>query len=398
MTKFKIDTFYLVILLYILYYMQGIIYPSGSFISQFVILLFICIGLYSYVRLLLKRNNPFFVKVFVAFFLLIVASWLFFQKQVIGIKYEAIGVVSTLGQFKTVSSFILAFFISYRYALSGKSLSYNGIAYLGIIFVLLSIIRFFYNNEMMLNETGSEFFTNNMAYMVLACFPYFPFIIRKTKLISIVLFVICISIIFSGSKRGALLSLFVVCLFYVFYYMKKHRISLKLFMGITICIVGCAYFIFYLYSSNEYLLMRMDRMHDSGIGTREIAYNVLFNYWLSEENLLKILFGNGMSYTIEVWGNYAHNDWLELLINGGLLSVILYFLLFVSIMKYVSSVVISFECKVSVYLSLIIWFMKSIFSMGYSDMGNIIFILLLGLILGDVQYKKLANEKGVVFS
>lgn len=373
------------LILFVIYFLQGILYPSGSIISQTVLLLFLIIGLFCYLKTVLRLDNPSFVKLFILFYAILLITFLVSPKTVIGDKNEAIGIVSTFGQFKEISAFVLSFFISYI-LVRKKDIDDVHVWWFGIIIFILSILRFFFSRDLLAEE--NEMFTNNAGYFLVATVPYIPFIIKKKKVLGAVIAVILSALIIASAKRGAIVCLMVSLAFMMFYYLKSHKITFKRVFAILLLLAAAATFIYYSIESNEYLMSRIEKTQSEGIGQRSIAYVALWNHWSSDTNLFTFLFGNGMAQTITVWGNYAHNDWLELLIDNGLVGVVIYLMLFVLAFMYIRKMNIGRLYKLSAYLCLIIWFLKTVFSMGYTSMMNVMFCFLLGLIIGKNEFHK----------
>ena len=393
MTSRTVNFLTIAILLFVIYFLQGFLYPTGSIISQFSILLFLIIGFFSFIKTLLRLNNPFFVKVFIAFYIILLLTFLLSPKTVIGTKNEAIGLVSTFGQFKEISAFVLSFFIAYVFV-SKKNINSAYIYWAGIVFFVLSVIRYFFSKDLLLED--NEMFTNNAGYFIVASIPYIPFLIKQKKSIGVIIFVLMSGLIIASAKRGAIVCLIVSLLFMLLYYLKSHKVTIKRIVITLIVLLISAIFVYYAVSSNEYLMMRILRTQNEGIGQRSIAYSTLWQYWSSETNILKFLFGNGMAQTVTVWGNYAHNDWLELLIDNGLVGTVIYMLLFISAFVYIRKMNIESVYKLSAYLCLIIWLLKTIFSMGYTSIMNITFCLLLGMLIGKNEFICHYNTKNVV--
>lgn len=376
------------ILLIAVYFLQGFLYPSGSIISQLSILFFLIIGLFCFLRTSLRLAVPFFVKVFIVFYIILLLTFLLSSKTVIGTKYEAIGLISTFSQFKQISAFVLSFFIAYI-VVSKNYLNITYIYWTGIVFFVLSVIRFFFSRDLLAEE--SEMFTNNAGYFLVATIPYIPFLIKKKKIIGVTIFVLVAVLIIASAKRGAIVCLIASMLFMLAYYLKTHRVTIKRLVVILLLLLISAIFVYFTVASNEYLMLRIIKTQDEGIGQRSIAYATLWQYWISETNIFKFLFGNGMAQSVAVWGNYAHNDWLELLIDNGLVGAIIYMLFFISAFAYIRKMKIEYVYKLSAYLCLIILLLKTIFSMGYTDMQNVMFCLLFGMIIGKNENLKQTN-------
>ena len=155
------------------------------------------------------------------------------------------------------------------------------------------------------------------------------------------------------------------------------------------------YFIYNQFLDNEYLQRRLEATLEGQSSNRDVAYSQLLDHWLNESNPLIFLFGNGTAQTISVWGNYGHNDWLELLVDNGLFGAVLYFSIFVSTILYIKKARLVFEMKTAAYLCVLILFIQSCFSMGFTGGGNGILVFLLGVIIGNNEYVK--RKKSIAF-
>ena len=61
----SINILTIAIVLFVFYLLQGIVYPSGSIISQGVLLLFLMIGFGCLLRTMLQNHNPLGIQIFV---------------------------------------------------------------------------------------------------------------------------------------------------------------------------------------------------------------------------------------------------------------------------------------------------------------------------------------------
>lgn len=369
-------------ILFFCYYLQGIVYASGSFLSQFIVLIYLLLGLICFFKALVCRDNSKVVNTVIIFYILLSLSFIISPKTVIGTKYEAIGIVSTFDQFKGISLCILSFFISY-YTTLKNDISEKNIVFLFFVFFAISIVRYLYSIAV---HDNSDSFTNNSGYWMVSIIPFIPFLIAKNKLLgfSIVLSITYLTIL--SSKRGAIVCLIIALMIMLVYYFKNKKIKPRHIIVFAVIISLLAIFIYQSIVSNEYLISRLDYTSESGIGTRDIAYKTIWQHWYNDTNLITIVFGNGMASSITVWGNYAHNDWLELLINNGICGVFLYACFFVFAFLYIRRMNLDNTFKQSACLCLSIWFLKTIFSMGYTDIVNAPISILLGLIIGKNTY------------
>lgn len=373
--------FYLYLFFYFVYNLQGILYPTGSLLSQTSVLILILQGIFAFQYTLRMRRTPSFINLWSAFFIITAIVFVVSDKVVYGTIYEAIGEVSTLSQFKGILVFLLAIYVSYIYA---RKCEYNEklIRNIVIALALLSFMRYVLNYQLMQAELSVEGFTNNAGYNLVSSLALLPFVLRRRKILAIGIFILFAFLIMIASKRGAIVCMFVLFLFSLYYYSRQYHFSIKKYLVLSLFVVGFGVMIYSNYLSNEYLQNRMERMEERGIGSRSVAYRVLWEHWVYDKNVLTKILGNGTAQSIAVWGNYAHNDWLEILIDYGLLGVIMYLLLFIFAWKYFYFSQLGFWERWCAYLCLIVWFLKSVFSMGFTNLDNVLIIFYLGLCIG----------------
>ncbi len=381
-----------------IYMLQGFLYPSGSIISQSILLLILIIGSLCLLKSVMDRNIPTPIAVFAFFILMLSITYLVSPKIQYGWKYEAIGAVSTFGQFKNAISFSLLFFIGY-YSGMKQQMSSKIMCAVFYILLIVTVIMFFDQKNKLIIELGREGVTNNTAYRIVALIPFLPIAMNyiKKRYLCIGVIILMAILIIIGSKRGAILSMVICGAFSVFYYLLHTKLNAKKIIGILFLLFVSIVLIVYAIEQNEYLMGRLEK---SGIGTREIAYAILWDYWNHESSNFSYFLGNGTSASIKVWGNYAHNDWLELLTDNGLLGVTTYIFLFVVFFLLIRKSELSPWYRLSMYLCILIWFLQSCFSMGYTNALNGTYTLLLGVLtaisLNKNQNDILEDEKDTV--
>lgn len=372
--------------LLILYYLQGLLYPAGSIISQGVLLVYILIGLAYLCRFSIKSKMPVPVKIWILFCFLQIATFLLSPKTVIGNKYEAIGAVSTFVQFKGILTFSLSLFIGLQI---GKSrVNYNKIlSVIGIILFIIAIYRYFYGAIQFKLAYGKEMTRNNGSYAFILSLPFLIIMFQRFKWISVALFFISVGFVISAAKRGAIVCLAATVLIIGYWYLKNNKLTINKIIVLLTGIISIIGLTIYLYTNNAILQHRIDQTATNGIGMREVAYRVLLDHWINDENIFTKLFGNGMAQSISVWGNYAHNDWLEILISNGLVGVTIYFIFFVSAFYYTIHIKSKSAYELSAIIFLTIWFCTTCFSMGYSSIWGGFSMILLGIIWSRQHYQ-----------
>ena len=127
--------------------------------------------------------------------------------------------------------------------------------------------------------------------------------------------------------------------------------------------------------------MRLEQTLEGNSSNRDVLYAYLWDAWVNADFYTQ-LFGRGIAQTVNVAGNYAHNDWLELLTDVGLLGATNYLAIFVSLFMFRKKFQTNSQEQTSFTLVLIFWLLKTIFSMGMGIMGGIS-MMLLGTLIGN---------------
>ncbi|MBO5919691.1 MAG: O-antigen ligase family protein [Bacteroidales bacterium] len=196
-------------------------------------------------------------------------------------------------------------------------------------------------------------------------------------------------------KRGAIL-IGVFALIYFLYInrkvvQKKYKV-LTNFLTIGIFFVGAFVVNSYLIS-NEYFVSRIDATMEGDSSNRDQLYTYFLSHFMEEQNPINFLFGHGANGTLSIYIDYAHNDWLELAINQGLLGLLVYAIYWVMFIKSIRQFRENALMKNYLTIFFIIFFVKSFFSMSYQM--NIYASAILGYMIGahgisKGQYLKLS--------
>lgn len=383
-----------VALLYSAYCLQDLYLPANSFFAKIMIFTLLVIGLYSLILTKWKESTT-VVKFWKLFFLVNLIYYIISPKEVVGVKYEAIGRISTMIQFKDICIFLLTFFSMYRYSCRNL-VTHRMIANLGLLFFVVSVLKFFIMKDAKAEETGFEDNTNNAAYLLVMIIPYLPFIWKEFKPLFMIIVPSIIFLVIMGAKRGAILCMFFSVFIGLFFYLRSYKVKPVHIAFLGFLIVLLAFIVFLSYDSSEYLQARMNRMdsgNDASGDIRKFAYALLFNHWLNNSSFFEMIFGNGTTQTVTIWGNFAHNDWLELLIDNGILGVVIYAILLYSLFKY-SRKCTNIISGLSIRLVWAIWFPMTLFSMGYTSYEGYAMTFLLGILFGnETKFKILQKEQ-----
>ncbi len=236
--------------------------------------------------------------------------------------------------------------------------------------LLLAILLFFRHESNMLQEASPEAqgVVNNFAYTIL------PFLLGVSlyynrRTIQYLIFGIVAIFLLLGLKRGAM-AIYPFCLLYFLQVTLKNTPSKYRIMAIFISIVFIAALIWYLqyrYSTDLFFQSRIEQTEKGESSGRDILYSVFWKHFIHNPSFLKQLFGEGAMATIKVSFNFAHCDWLEILINQGILGVLVYLYYWITLIgEWLKSKKISPEASLAIGLFVIIYLSRSIFSMGYT--------------------------------
>ncbi len=283
---------------------------------------------------------------------------------------------------------ILPIYLFYYFGHRGE-LSPSWIRYVGVVLLLFAVFNYFKSQQEMLMQAMTEGrtqeeFTNNIGYTFCAILPLL-FFWRFKPLIQYVLLLVCVAFIVMAMKRGAIL-ISALC---VIYFLKQNisnatKKQRRIIVGVSLIalIVGSKFVIDFA-SESDYFQSRIETTMGGGSSGRDIIFTTLWNYYFTQTSNVQLLFGCGANYTIAIAGNYAHNDWLELLINQGVLGVILYLWYFFALYGEVRILWSQKNNDEAVVLTMAlgVMFMSTLFSMSYASLGTAT-VLILGYCLG----------------
>lgn len=360
----------------VLYYSQGVIVSEGTSLTQGILLAILGISGYYFVKVMLLTERPALVNAWTALLLLNVLSFVFtlsFLNHKVSSEY-----------LKAILVVLLPFYPTFYLAIK-KEIELKHFVYFFIISLPISILHF--NNEQaaLLEATMLDDVVNNAAYSFVGLIP-FVFLIRK-RLLAYISLVIISYFIIQGAKRGALVVGAVGFLMYVYYQLRTVPKD-KRFRAYALVIIGfiaMGYYINIYYSEHLFLQQRLDEMSEGYSSGRDIIYASIYNNWINSENIFNLIFGYGFkgSKLLSSTGNSAHNDWLELLANNGLVGVGVYLFLFYSLIKSTFNRAWSKNKQLILLSCTVIWFTTTLFSMGFNSASFTGMFMLIAYLAGS---------------
>ncbi len=362
----------LYIALWCLYLLQGTAYTSGSWISVTVLAIVIVMSFFHVIKVSLIKKKPMYIKgltVLLSLFVLYGAILIMTD----GFRSSGMNSKPTIDYLKGFFISLLPIYSFYYYSIQGQ-LNRKVLLFWVPIFFIVAVLLYYRIQREALEAMiyYSENITNNAGYLFLSLIPCLY--IYKSKSIQILGIVICLLFVLYGMKRGAiLLSVVAVAVFY-FQNAKKLSPNRRLLFSIGVVIIGVI-LLNYLQDSlfqNDYFNLRFEQTLEGNTSGRDEIYNTLIDSYWNDFNPIQQLIGIGAYGSLKTTGMFAHNDWIEILINQGLAGLIIFIYYWFCFFKTTRDNSISSQSRDLIFLVFIITFMRSFFSMSISD--NTIFM------------------------
>ena len=243
------------------------------------------------------------------------------------------------------------------------------------IVIAVSLLLFVQNRvELIAGGKEATEVTNNMGYYFVTMIPFLVFFQNKRATQYFLLAFFAIMIVTSAKRGAMVVGLLAILFFFILTLKRKEKGGKIWYILITSFFIAVmAYFMINYYSSNDYLQLRMQRTMEGDSSFRDVIYAELWFHFIQDTSLWHQLFGYGAWATLDITVNYAHQDWLELLTDMGLLGVTIYLWFWCSFFKTsIKCRKVGLKKEYSILiLVFIIFFAKSLFSMSFDSMGLI---------------------------
>ncbi len=287
---------------------------------------------------------------------------------------------------------LLPFYVFYYFAREGVLSSRLVKMLVPILFFIATV--FYYHTQQtnllmaQLEGVKREEFTNNASYTMLALLPLIAFYLKK-PFIQFFLLSYVIAFLLFGMKRGAII-IGGVCLLFAILYSLKSVKSKKNWFWILLLSCVVVYVVFmdvdYLLYNSDYFNYRLDMILEGDVNGRDEILSILLDYFFKQTSFLQFLFGSGAYFTMKIANNFAHNDWVEIAVNQGVFGVVVYVLYWYSLFKIWWKSKSNEVYSYGLGLFIIIYFLRTFFSMSYEDIGFYPMIVL-GYCLGQTDLK-----------
>ena len=242
------------------------------------------------------------------------------------------------------------------------------------LFLFVTSVTISYNlkqqelmEDMLYRVNQTDGVTNNIGYTFLALLPGIIFLKDKPLIQFAVLGYVLVYLIM-GMKRGAILIGGLCAAYYIRYLFLHADAKLKKWMYmLTVVLVIAAYkFILHMMDTSEYMMMRINDTLEGDSSHRDVLYNYFWDFYQKQDSIFHLLFGNGQASTARIFFNYAHNDWLEILINNGLMGAVFYVYYWV-VFSVTAKQATNPDAKTIMIMFGLIYIFKTFISMSYND-------------------------------
>lgn len=345
---------------------------GGSALSQLILLLSMLMGLYYTVKTIALPNKPVYFAGLNLLFLmfLVYGTLLLISNQ----HYRVFYLGEDVPNFSFLKSIFLSLpniYIFYFFSRKGY-LTERALRLWGFVFFGIAVFRYFdyqMGAVQLLLASGSDAddVTNNMGYLFVALIPMAAVYKNKISL-QYALLIVCMTFIVMGMKRGAIIVGCLSLIYFLYYdYRYNGNISRLKVIFFSFLLIVAAYFVTeHLLQTSDYFVSRINKTMEGNSSGRDEIYSHFWNHFKNETDTIKFLFGNGANATLGIGINYAHNDWLEIAINQGVLGLIVYAIYWLAFLKTIVTTKANKTARLALTLAFISFFIETLFSMSYT--------------------------------
>lgn len=356
------------------YLIQGVMIPTGGTVfSQLILSCAMLMGIYYTVKTICLPNIPvYFTGLNMLFFMFIIYGILLLfsnHHYIIIFNWSEVPNSTFLKNiFLSLPNVYVFYYFSRKGYLTEKALKKWV-----IVFLASSVFRYIDNqmallNMMQLKGVQTKEMTNNMGYLFVALMPTIAVFKDKVR-IQYGILILCMAFIMMAMKRGAII-VGTIMLIYILYFNYKYNknVSKRKVIVFSLFIIVAAYFITeYMLESSDYFMSRIEQTKEGNSSGRNALYERYWNHFKNETDIFKYLLGNGANATLGIGVNYAHNDWLEIAIDEGVLGLVIYCIYWFCFWRTIASIKYNITAKLVLTLTFISFLIMTVFSMSYTE-------------------------------
>lgn len=357
------------IVLWTLYYLQGTLYEVGSLFSKSILVIVLLMSVINALKINIQGGLCGYLKglnmLLVMFTVYGVISILITPTIQFGHRHT-----QSFNYLKAIYISLLPIYSFYYYTQKGK-LDDKSLKVWVLLFFILAMGRYYAEQTLRLVNTYGDETTNNSGYTILSLIPLIVYW-REKSTFQYILLGVAMVFILMAMKRGAILigALCVVWFLYQSFKNANRRTKIWVFILTVLVIAAGIYAVQYMLENSAYFVSRLEATREGNSSGRDSMFGSLWNFYTNETTVFQFIFGQGADATIAIVGNYAHNDWLEILINNGLIGAIIYLVYWIRFYKEWRNSNDNSIVFMVLGLTLLIYFMSTLFSMSYNSMST----------------------------
>lgn len=270
----------------------------------------------------------------------------------------------------TLGNTLYALLAFVMFAFLGKKgiLTHKFILVSAILLTVAAIPSFYNAQQLALTKIASESdeTTVNASTIFLMLLPLL-FCLRN-RVVSLVLFCVCLFFLISGAKRGNILAAAIPSVLYIWMLFRGNKKNIFKIAVMIIVVTTIVIWAKDIILSNEYLLIRYEKTLGGDVSGRDVIYSILWNMWIGTDSVINLLFGYGYNGTFiySPIHTFAHNDWLEIIVDFGILGFLLYTAIFIAFTKFFFRLNKGYSRTVC-FAIVSIWLLKTMYSMGFME-------------------------------
>lgn len=381
-SKSKFCNIYL--LSWVIYYLQNYFDYRGSFLSRALILILLMVSFYYTIYAIIHFKLPKPMKILGV----MLAIW-----TVYGLIMIILQDNSTAPSFNYIKDIYISFLPIYTIYVFVKKgwLTEKMLLLWTYVFVVIGVMLFYSNARARMDLLGADEVTNNSGYAIVTIIPLL-LLFKDKPIIQYVLLGVCMFHVIIGMKRGAILCGAVCTLWLVLNNMTQEKkltskAARNMFWRLLLTvgmIVGGIIVVTNLFATSDYFNHRFEQTMDGDTSGRDEMYSMMLDYYLNQD-FWKVLVGNGGYSTESIFGILAHNDWLEIAIDNGLILLVVYAAFWISMIVMFLKGDKTKE-RIMLGMFLLIYLFKSFVSMSYSAV-TVYSACYIGLAFANYEFK-----------
>ena len=340
-------------------------------------------------KMTLKNNT--FACILLLFWVINAISYLLSPKHVSSYLFE----VDTLIIFKSITIVLFSYFPFYHFAKQGD-IDYKNINWFIVTLFIIDTIYLFNNKSFRKRDTLEENNVLNQAYLFVHLIPLILlFLKRKYLFLGGALAGL---LVLMGAKRGAILCMALEMLVFFIYLLKDNSYGKKYKGVILLLIVILIGLGAYYLSGHEYVrdrLLNTGSDLDASGEIRSERYLVLWKIVFDRTNYVDLIFGYGFSQTVPLGGGLAHQDWIEVLIDNGLVGLVLYVSMILMCIKKILkwNKAVPNVVKYALICCVTNWCLSASYSIVYASRDAFVLFVTLGIIDGYIRRGQKYNNR-----